>query len=878
MLQWAVFYKILEVPDSVEEPTAYQLLGIESGRPYTSQEVDHSLQKIKTRLRHRLPSPQFIPLLAAFEIELEKAAQLVATSSARKAYDRQLKHNARRSAKEGRAKEKRKELVAATRKAINVALNADGTLDDERRLLLAEELAEIGLGDQVVESLLERIPVPIKSQQQAITLFCDAARATLTQSSLSAEDETFLIKLGEKFHLSARQAQMLIDRLLKEEGVKRDGNPVSTKEQGIAPQVPRLKNKLSRKRLAASVLQDLSVQRDPIAMAVERQPKAHPLFRVGLPILSVIIFAGSVYFYAELNAPKVTPSGETVFRSMPQVSELDPDPSQSPNLQPDAVAPVISQREKMIAPIIAEKYNKIADEAAAKSLVRQLDASSQIGSYAASLRYPQFSPRREPLIIDASSVSGLDNQKSEFLAGSEVQMELGAIAQEIIRRMHHSSVSAEVLLGDIVVAAVACAKQTARLANSPLGQFIDLDKLLNKRDRLRLLKEYVYIVPMPKSLSPDRKERLPLSSNDRDEFRKNLASEDPAIVYHAIDTLGDRARVGDAGSCELLVEAAKERSATATDDTDFLPLWRIVRQLQQIDDPQVAGYLADLITTSHQPAFAHRLCYLLREAIDPELVVSSPGLPPLKNTPSERYKAFQFWREVVQRDDFEWTPLSMMTSKEESPAWEPDWNAIRLLAILEYHLALLVGHIRDDEQIPEPLSDLDGSDRSTPVVDLTERQRQLMKHLKEQARAERLELQRSSQMRIPPIVPVHVLPKLQRTLHDLVWELNRLVLEQSDGLQYVADLDDVLFRRSIRKVDAKTRLQKVAIDLDTASIMLELVALASASKSMVAPIVQLLRHERDMGYLQTPNVIVEIRRSMLHQLVLWELIVPTLEQ
>ena len=133
-------------------------------------------------------------------------------------------------------------------------------------------------------------------------------------------------------------------------------------------------------------------------------------------------------------------------------------------------------------------------------------------------------------------------------------------------------------------------------------------------------------------------------------------------------------------------------------------------------------------------------------------------------------------------------------------------------------------------------------------------------------------------MRIPPIVPVHVLPKLQRTLHDLVWELNRLVLEQSDGLQYVADLDDVLFRRSIRKVDAKTRLQKVAIDLDTASIMLELVALASASKSMVAPIVQLLRHERDMGYLQTPNVIVEIRRSMLHQLVLWELIVPTLEQ
>ena len=878
MLQWAVFYKILEVPDSVEEPTAYQLLGIEPGRPYAAQEVDHSLQQTKSRLRHRLPSPQFIPLLAAFEIELDKAAQLVATPSAQKSYDRQLKHNARRSAKEGRAKEKRKELVAATRKAINVALNTDGTLDDERRLLLAEELAEIGLGDQVVESLLERIPVPIKSQQHAITLFCDAARATLTQSSLTAEDETFLIKLGEKFHLSARQIQMLIDRLLQEEGVKRDGAPVLIKEQGSAPQVPRLKDKLSRKKFAASALQDLSVRRDPITLTVERQPKSHPFFRVVLPILSVIIFTGSVYFYAELNAPKVTPIGTTVPRSMPQVNELDPDPSQSPNLQLDTVAPVISQREKVIAPIIAEKYNKIADEASAKSLVRQLDAPSQIGSYAASLRYPQFSPRQKPLIIDASSVPELNGRKSEFLAGSEVQMELGTIAQEIISRMHHSSAPAEVLLGDMVVAAVACAKQTARLTNSPLGQFIDLDKLLNKRDRLRLLKEYIYIVPMPKFLSPDSKEGLPLSPNDRDDFRKHLASVDPAMVYHAIDTLGRRARAGAAGACELLVQTANERAAVATDKTEFLPLWRIVRQLQQLDDPQVAGYLADLITTSRQPAFAHRLCCLLRDAIDPELAVPSPGLPPLKNSPPERYKASQFWREVGQRDNFEWTPLPVMTSVSESSAWEPDWNAIRLLAVLEYHLSLLVKHIRDDEQIPDSPSDIDGSDRSTPAVDLTERQRTLMKSLKEQARAERLDLQRSSQMRIPPIVPTHILPRLQRTLHDLVWELNRLVLKQPDGLQYAADIDDILFRRSARKVDAKTRLQKVAIDLDTASIMLELVALASASKSMAAPVVELLRHERAMVYLQTPNVIVELRRSLLHQLVLWELIMPALKR
>jgi len=85
MIEWSFFYKVLDIPEAVTEPTYYQLLGIDP-RMCTAELVA-PLEERRKRLRHNIPGPQFVPLVLRFEKQqLEVAAAVLSDDGTRRQY------------------------------------------------------------------------------------------------------------------------------------------------------------------------------------------------------------------------------------------------------------------------------------------------------------------------------------------------------------------------------------------------------------------------------------------------------------------------------------------------------------------------------------------------------------------------------------------------------------------------------------------------------------------------------------------------------------------------------------------------------------------------------------------------------------------------
>ena len=804
MLQWAAFYKILDISDSVEDPTAYELFGLEPDTPYSLKQVDQALQETKKKLRHHLPSPQFIPILAAFEVELNKAAKLLSNPSDRKSYDKRLERTVARSDKEKRAKEKRQQLVRAVRKAVNAALNEDGTLDNNKRQLLTTKLANIGLSLLIIESLLKRIPTPTK--------------ASPLMEALSAEAEALPRATNAPSHITHRPARI-------------------------------------------------------------GWPKQEFIYRVGLPLLSVTIFVASILFFG-FNYARNT---ELAGRQNPLPASLSDHTRPQDSDRSTVQAPLLSgktlKQEKVEAIPAPRPYDRHADEVAARAMINKLDAPEQPGSYGQSLQSLAISLKQEPLVIPAdtdpnrSAQTFEKDEKSMFSSTAQSQASLGPVAQRVIQGMTKPPANIRFFLADAAIAGIGCAQQFIK---SPWPRSMELNVLLNLNNRVPILTQNALIVPMPTSLPMAAEVNQDLSPIERQTFAATLKSSETPQLYHVIATLGQRARAESGGAIELLFDEANRRAENARDKTDFQPLWRIVRELQQVNDPSVPGHLAKLLRRSNRSAFAHRLTYLLRETINPDLQAPSPGLLPFENSRPDRIKAAQFWQKFVHDENFRWNSLAVKYPGEiESPGWTPDWDAIRLLGSLEYHLNLIVRNLGTEEDLTE----VGGGQKShfRSLEKLTRRQKELLTLLKDRVEEEQAELKRRPHAGMAPIIPSRILRRLQQTLNDLVWELNHRLLDRTDTEDHTASINAIGFERRSRKVGDTTEFQKIAIDLDIISMLLELIVLDSLDESKIRPILEIVGADRKAAMGKTPDVIMEIRDNLFRNLALWELAAPVLQ-
>ena len=176
MIYGPAFYKLLGIPESVAEPTAYHLLGLDP-RMVTEGAVDEALAARKAGLRRDIPGPQFVPIVAAIERELDVAAMILRDPRRRYEYNETLLGRAK-AGKDEPTGEQRSRIVAECRQIVRSMVGHDGTLAMVRRDELAGRLHAAGMGEQDVRYVMEHIPCPPgeAAQQHAPTGPGDAGR------------------------------------------------------------------------------------------------------------------------------------------------------------------------------------------------------------------------------------------------------------------------------------------------------------------------------------------------------------------------------------------------------------------------------------------------------------------------------------------------------------------------------------------------------------------------------------------------------------------------------------------------------------------------------------------------------------------------------
>ena len=238
MIYGPAFYKLLGIPESVAEPTAYHLLDLDP-RMITEAIVEGALKERKARLRQSIPGPQFIPIVSLIEQELNQAAAILRDPQRRREYDDQLLRGPRKRARKQGGPERRK-LVEACREAVRDRVDADGCLPDERRGELAGELDRIGLPADQVQYVLEHVPSPARKEgeasederrqkkDEAMRFFVAAIDLEVDRGLLDDPSERKLMKMAERFGIPPALAAEKIDHCLAELGAQRGGRDESS--------------------------------------------------------------------------------------------------------------------------------------------------------------------------------------------------------------------------------------------------------------------------------------------------------------------------------------------------------------------------------------------------------------------------------------------------------------------------------------------------------------------------------------------------------------------------------------------------------------------------------------------------------------------------
>ncbi|MBN1845515.1 MAG: hypothetical protein JW810_07510 [Sedimentisphaerales bacterium] len=214
-LPWTIFYRLLDLPEQIDDPTHYHLLGLDPDG-CAPEVVDQALLERKKRLRQGIPGPHFIPLVLRFESErLEPAAAVLRDPDARRRYNEQLRRQASRG-EAGWLKAERARVLRRAQELVTAALNPDGSLEDDKRPVLAGQLQQMGFSAGDIRVLFEGIPRPsargFVPNQRETEFFRKAVELAVRQGRLLPDDEVRLGTLAEHLGIAPDQACRIIAR------------------------------------------------------------------------------------------------------------------------------------------------------------------------------------------------------------------------------------------------------------------------------------------------------------------------------------------------------------------------------------------------------------------------------------------------------------------------------------------------------------------------------------------------------------------------------------------------------------------------------------------------------------------------------------------
>jgi hypothetical protein len=269
MIYGPAFYKLLGIRESVSEPTAYNLLALDP-RMVTERLVDEALAAQKQRVRHNIPGPQFIPIVAAIERELEAAAEILRHPQRRHEYNQKLLGRAK-AAKDEPTVEQRCRIVAECREIVRSMVGHDGMLPRTRRDELAGRLRGAGMAEQDVRYVLGHIPSPpgetseppapaetgqtdetggaaqpgaaedrpgARALAETMQFFHAAIDMEIRGGLLSGSDERKLMALATRLEIDVDSARPAIEERLSALGAARGERDESSRAGQSKPQEP----------------------------------------------------------------------------------------------------------------------------------------------------------------------------------------------------------------------------------------------------------------------------------------------------------------------------------------------------------------------------------------------------------------------------------------------------------------------------------------------------------------------------------------------------------------------------------------------------------------------------------------------------------------
>ncbi len=353
MVHQSAFCKILGISTKIAELTPYHMLGVDP-RAFSREGVEDALRERKQRLRQNIPGPQFIPIVALWEKELDAAAQVLLDDEKRRELNERLLREIR-DKKMRRAKAKRERLKRAAAKLIEQATDADGALAPERRPALAQRLAGLGLNADQVEALLAEIPAPEQmrvAREEAREYFAKAAAEAAARGPLDSKERRRLMRLADKLGLPREEAEAILRK--RKAQTRPSRRPASLADE-LAAEVDQLAAQTARARLtraaprrapgAADKAREVAAALGLPAEKLSR-PLLYKLAAAAIPLAAIGIFALAVTWREGELAPRRPQRRQIEHPPAPTASAETPAAPVRPALDP-AVAAV---RTNLLAP------------------------------------------------------------------------------------------------------------------------------------------------------------------------------------------------------------------------------------------------------------------------------------------------------------------------------------------------------------------------------------------------------------------------------------------------------------------------------------------------------------------------------------------------
>lgn len=901
MIHPAILYKMLGIPESAGEPTPYTLLGI-TPRECTPEIIEQALAERKKRLRQNIPSPQFIPMVAVWEQELDRAAAVLADQRKRDSYNTQLTTEARKpQAQQVRAQERL--LVARVRETIQAAVNPDGTLPETKRQDVANRLRELGLPPHNIRSLLAQLPTPAPlvsgPTPQAKEYFHTAVDVAINQGLLTAEDEVKLFDLATKLSIPRSAAVEIINNRLQARSARRGerdtGAAVANFAQRIRIVHPDGKaGAAERGRLIALGLScGLSESQALAAIDATLGPlPAQSLFPGAppspAPIPSAPVDDEEVIRILMADVPEAGQSGvgiwpfampaaaglffvimvlatvtglwkapQALLNSLllPSSTQTAPVPPYTPPPTPPPPAPTPP------VPVPPEPTPPQPTPPQPTPPAPTPPAPTP------PVPTPPVPPAPTPPTPPESTVPAPPAKPT--------------VAATRVRSAYRASPTVEDLLADTAMTLVGCCDRAARFAGNAGNPWSpELERLVNTSDRVRTLANGVDFA-LPASTRPPAttapattSATAPLAPADIDRLRRDIAiPTNPTnnMRNRAIDTL----RQADTPEAAAALRQALGERVGGRRATDVQAACGILRAMESMQQPID---LQDLVNLIQQPDTHPIVAYDIVQTLERKMGLSTSinsGLLPLRNTAEQRQEASRWWSAKLR-----------LLSGSRSRSTRPNPYS-RTTPTTPVNPITMPGQIpgAGTPATPQP-----GTGTPPPAAPAAPPWQpdplplQLLAVSESYARqmAEGLKGFRwnaatpaagspsagSGTLRAGP----NSADALLLALEASVSELSRLVREHKDAASYSGKADEILRQAQARTLASETVLQKIAVSIDTQGRLLELLAQEVDPQGKHKTERDQVRADWLAAQAASATVLYEIRDGCYHNLALWDVV------